>query len=105
MLAWLALVASPAATEPVGRAREFLVSAFHVAKNDLARIAAGHVYSRTLPVQHPREVATLGKIGRASCRERVESAGGAGASRGRQRQGARHERATANTHRDSVGGS
>src|SRR5687768_1572187 len=62
MLAWLALVTSPAATEPVGRAREFLVSAFHVAKNDLARIAAGHVYSRTLPVQHPREVATLGIV-------------------------------------------
>lgn len=62
VLAWVALVTSPAATEPAGRAREFLVAAFHVAKDDLARIAAGHVYSRTLPVQHPREVATLGIV-------------------------------------------
>src|SRR5688572_5331425 len=62
VLMWLALVTSPAATEPAGRAHEFLGAAFHVAKDDLARVAAGHVYSRTLPVRHSREVATLGIV-------------------------------------------
>lgn len=61
-LAWLALVTAPAATEVPDPAREFLVATFHVAKDDLARIAAGRVYSRTLPVRHSREVATLGIV-------------------------------------------
>ena len=60
--AWLVLVTVPAATEPSGGAREFLASTFHLGKDDLARLAAGRVYSGTLPVQHPREVATLGIV-------------------------------------------
>jgi hypothetical protein len=60
--AWLVLVTVPAATEPSGREREFLAATFHIGKDDLARIASGRVYSGTLPVQHPREVATLGIV-------------------------------------------
>ena len=62
ILAWLVLVTVPATMEPSGRSRDFLATAFHVGKDDLARIAAGRVYSGTLPVQHPREVATLGIV-------------------------------------------
>jgi len=61
-VAWLVLLTVPTATEPYGSPREFLATAFHIGKDDLARIAAGRVYSGTLPVQHPREVATLGIV-------------------------------------------
>jgi hypothetical protein len=61
-LAWLALAAAPAATDTADRERGFLGATFDVAKDDLARIAAGRVYSRSLPVRHPREVATLGIV-------------------------------------------
>jgi hypothetical protein len=62
IVACLALVTAPAATEPADRGRGFLVAAFNVANDDLARIAAGRVYSRSLPVRHSREVATLGIV-------------------------------------------
>lgn len=72
ILPWLALIAAPVATEPAktdstgsapsGRARDFLVTTFQLTQDDLARIAAGRVYSRTLPVRHGREVATLGIV-------------------------------------------
>lgn len=62
VLAWLALITASTATEPANRARDFLVTTFNVAQDDLARIAAGRVYSRTLPVRHAREVATLGIV-------------------------------------------
>lgn len=61
-LAWLALITASAATEPANHPPHFLVSTFHLAKDDLARVAAGRVYSRTLPVRHAREVATLGIV-------------------------------------------
>ena len=61
-LAWLALITASAATEPADRARDFLVTTFHLTKDDLGRIAAGRVHSRTLPVRHSREVATLGIV-------------------------------------------
>ena len=59
-LAWLAVIIASAATEPSNRARDVLVTTFHLTPDDLARIGTGHVYSRTLPVRHSREVATLG---------------------------------------------
>ena len=43
-------------------AREFLAATFGISKSDSDRIAAGRVYSRTLPVRHGREVATLGIV-------------------------------------------
>jgi hypothetical protein len=61
-LACVMAVTAPAAREPADRARELLSATFGVGQSDLARIASGRVYSRTLPVQHDREVATLGII-------------------------------------------
>jgi hypothetical protein len=62
-LAWLALaVVAPAATDTADREREFLGATFGVAKDDLARIAAGRVYSHSLSVRDSREVATLGIV-------------------------------------------
>jgi hypothetical protein len=60
--ACLALVTATVSGEPADRGRGFLGAAFNVAKDDLARIASGRVYSRSLPVRHPREVATLGIV-------------------------------------------
>lgn len=71
-LVWLALLTASAATTPTkadppgsaprDRTRHFLATTFHLAQDDLGRIAAGRVYSRTLPVRHAREVATLGIV-------------------------------------------
>ncbi len=61
-LAWLSVITASAATEPANRGRDFLVATFHLTQDDLARVAAGRVYSRTLPVRHAREVATLGIV-------------------------------------------
>jgi len=58
----LAIAGAAAATERTNPARHFLAMVFDVAASDLARVDAGRVYSRTLPVRHPREVATLGVI-------------------------------------------
>jgi hypothetical protein len=60
ILASLPLATGRAAT--AGRGHEFLVDTFNLAKDDLARIATGRVYSHSLPVRHPREVATLGIV-------------------------------------------
>ena len=61
-LACLALVTVFAAAEPSGPARAFLVDTFDLGPADLTRIDTGRVYSRTLPVRHGREVATLGIV-------------------------------------------
>jgi hypothetical protein len=58
----VAALATPAARGPADPAREFLAGAFGVGASDMARIASGRVYSRTLPVEHDREVATLGIV-------------------------------------------
>lgn len=57
-----AAVVTTAAGEPSDPAREFLAAAFGVGTGDMARIASGRVYARTLPVEHDREVATLGIV-------------------------------------------
>ena len=61
-LACLVAVTTLAAREPADPARELLSATFGVGKSDLTRIASGRVYSRSLPVQHDREVATLGIV-------------------------------------------
>lgn len=61
-LACLAIVTAPAARESTDPAREFLAAAYGVGTSDMARIAGGRVYSRTLPVEHEREVTTLGIV-------------------------------------------
>lgn len=57
-----AAVVTTAAGESSDPARELLAAAFGVGAGDMARIAGGRVYSRTLPVKHDREVATLGIV-------------------------------------------
>jgi hypothetical protein len=62
LLATLLLVAGPEARSDSDPARTFLATAFSVSPADIARIDAGQVFSRTLDVSHPREVATLGIV-------------------------------------------
>ena len=62
LLATLLLVAGPEARSDGDPARAFLATAFSVSPADIARIDAGQVFSRTLDVSHPREVATLGIV-------------------------------------------
>jgi hypothetical protein len=61
-LACLMAVTTSTAREPADRARELLSATFGVGTSDMARIASGRVYSRTLAVDHDREVATLGIV-------------------------------------------
>jgi hypothetical protein len=75
-LAWLAVIIASTATEPSNRARDVLVTTFRLTHDDLARITAGHVYSRTLPVRHAREVATLGIVRIATTPQRYVDAVG-----------------------------
>jgi hypothetical protein len=56
-----ALAAAPAAS-PVDPARTFLRTAFGLSPADVERLDQGHVVGRTLPVNNPREVATLGIV-------------------------------------------
>ncbi|HSC27964.1 MAG TPA: hypothetical protein VLD67_11860 [Vicinamibacterales bacterium] len=62
VVAVLALLGGSERTPGNDAARTFLATAFNVGRAEIGRIDAGQVFSRTLDVSHPREVATLGIV-------------------------------------------